>query len=544
MALVQAETVHGFAGLTPMRQVGLLIGLAASVALGVAIVLWSQQPTYSLLYGNLSERDASQVMGALQKSGIPYKIDTATGALMVPAAQVHEARLKLAADGLPKGSGAGFELLSEDQGFGTSQFIETARYQHALEGELSRTIATLQNVREARVHLAIPKRSVFLRRQEKPSASVVMNLYSGRTLSDDQVAAIVHLVASSVPRLTANDVTVVDQAGNLLSTRDDSGFGMTSTQFAYNRKLEQTYARRIENLLEPLVGSAGVRAKVAAELDFTQVEKTQESYNPDLPALRSEQVIEEQNGSGGAAVGVPGALSNQPPGGGVAPGVAADALSEGAAGVGGNSSRRATRNYELDKTISHTRLATGSVRRLSVAVVIDDKQTLDADGKPVRAPWSDEEIAKFTTLIKEAIGFNAQRGDSVQVINQSFQPPPEVEPLPEPGLLEQPWVWNVAKQAIGALGVLILIFGVIKPVMRNLAERGAAEREALAAAAAAAAQLPEGGEEGQAQLAAPDGGAALAGPSHEDQVAMARNMVKEDPKRVAQLMKNWVSDDG
>ena len=540
MALVSTQTAQGFGGLPAVRQIGLMIGLAASVALGVAVALWSQTPTYSLLYGNLSQRDAASVTEALQKSAIPFKIDETTGAVMVASTQLQNARLKLAADGLPKGGSSGFEMLGEDQGFGTSQFVEAARYQHALEGELAQTISGIRNVESARVHLAIPKRSVFLRKQEEPTASIVVNLYGGRSLDEGQVSSIVHLVSSSVPHLNSSQVTVVDQQGNLLTTGGAaSEVGMTSTQFAYTRKVESSYVKRVENMLSPLIGTGKVRAQVAAELDFTRTEKTLESFNPDLPALRSEQTSEDQSSSNASGVGIPGTLSNQPPAGGTTnaagtPGASTDSS--------GNSSKRSTRNYELDKTISHTRLATGEIRRLSVAVVLDDKQTLDDKGVATRTPWAPEDIAKFTTLVKESVGFNAQRGDSVQVINAAFQPIPEVEPLPEQPIWEKPWVWDVAKQAAGAIGVLILIFGVLKPTLRSLTEKGVAHAGALAAAGGGEAGMGED----QLTLGAPRAQAGLPAPQqqYEHQIAAAKGMIQQDPKRVAQVVKNWVNEDG
>ena len=546
MALVKQEAIAGFSGLPALRQIGLMIGLAASVAVGVAVVLWSQSPDFSLLYGRLSEGDATQVMDALDKTGIAYKVDESTGALLVPRSDVHRARLQLASDGLPKGSDNGFELLDKDQGFGTSQFIENARYQRALEGEIARTITTLRNVKSARVHLALPKRSVFIRKQAQPTASVTVELYGGRSLEEGQVGSIVHLVASSVPHLSADQVTVVDQNGVLLTSSDRSqSIGLTTSQFNYNRQVEQTYAKRIEDLLSPLVGRTGVRAQVAAELDFTVTEKTQETYNPDLPALRSEQSSEDNSTGGLAATGVPGTLSNQPPGGAVAaPVLPAEAgNTPDNASQPSNSSRSVTRNYELDKTISHTRLASGSVRRLSIAVVLDNKQAVGDKGQPVREPWSDQELSKFTTLVKEAVGFNAQRGDSVQVINAAFQPQPEVEPLPVLPLWEQPWLWSVLKQIVGAFGVVLLIFGVIRPVMRSLADKGA-----LLPNASQMALAGEGGmAEDQVTLSGPGGAATLPAPQqpgYEHQVAAARGMVQNDPKRVAQVMKNWVNDNG
>ena len=543
MALVKQQTVQGFQGLPALRQIGLMVGLAASVALGVAVVLWSQKPNYTVLYAGLGNKDAGEVVDALKKNGIAFEVDQNTGAVMVDSSRVRDARMELAKDGLPEGNAMGFEMLQKEQGFGTSQFIETARYQRALEGELARTISTLRNVESARIHLAIPKRSVFLRNRADPTASVMVNLNSGRTLDEEQVAAIVHLVSSSVPYLKPEKVTIVDQRGNLLSNGADSGkMAASSSQFAYTRKLEKTYTERIRNLLEPIVGAGHIRATVNADLDFTTTELTQENYNPDLPALRSEQISEDTSRDNAGASGIPGALSNQPPATATlqdpnAPG------GDGAAGASGSTSKHSVRNYELDKTISHTRLPTGSIHRLSIAVVVDNKQELDDNGDPVSKPWSKDELDRFTKLIKESVGFDGQRGDTVNVINVSFIPPAEPEPVPELSLMQQPWIWDVAKQAAGALGVLLLVFGVLKPVMRSLAEKGeqlGQQQAALAAAgggdgAAGQDQLSLSG--GRPQLAAPQGG-------YEQSLETAKSVVNDDPKRVAQVVKNWVGEDG
>lgn len=570
MALVKAETLNaqarGFGRLPLLRQFGLLIGLAASVAIGVAIAMWSHEPNYSLLYGGLSDKDSSQVIDALQKSAIPYQIEQGSGAVLVPGAQVHEARLKLASQGLPKGSGEGFELLEKEQSFGTSQFMENARYQHALEGELARTIGSMGNVQDARIHLALPKQSVFVRDRQKPSASVLINLYSGRTLDDGQVAAIVHLVAASVPHLEASEVTVVDQQGHLLTSGDSShDMGMSDSQFKYARRLEDSYTKRIEDLLTPLVGQGGVRAQVVADLDFTVTEQTQENYDPQKPALRSEQTSEDQNSASGGlgASGIPGALSNQPPGAGTtippttaaanaasnaAASSAAKATGESAATPAQNSSRQATRNFELDRTISHTRLASGNVKRLSVAVLLDDHQNVAEDGTVERKALTKEELERYTKLIKEAVGFDEKRGDSVNVINASFQAPPPVAEVPAPPVWKQAWVWDAAKIAAGGLGLVFLLFGVLKPVLRSLAEKG----------------VQSGGDGGMYALQGADGAgmmtddrvslsggarqAQLPGPSasttnYEAHLTVARAAVAQDPKRVAQVVKNWVGTD-
>jgi flagellar M-ring protein FliF len=544
MALVKTEAAaQGFTQLPAMRQLWFMIAIAASVAVGVSLVLWMQTPNYSLLYGNLSQKDAGQVVDALQKSNIPFKVDEGSGAVMVASSQLHQARLELANQGLPAGTGMGFEILQQEQGFGTSQFIETARFQRALEGELARTIGTMRNVEAARVHLALPKRSVFVRERDNPTASIMVSLFSGRSLDEGQVASIVHLVSSSVPHLNPEAVTVVDQRGNLLTRpQDREGSAPGSGQFAHTRQLEQSYVQRIESLLSPMVGAGGVRAQVTADLDFTVTERTQESYNPEITALRSEQLIEERMGRGGLAQGIPGALSNQPPAGGVAPeevGNAAGVQAEANGAVDGNSSRRSTRNFELDKTISHTRLASGSIRRLSVAVVLDDRP--GAGGS--REPWAEEELERFTSLVREAVGFNAERGDSVNVINASFQQPEAFEPLPEPGLLEQPWVWDAARWAAGAIGLLILVFAVLRPALTQLAQAGTRSAAMTPVPAAAGA-----GGVGEDQLSLSGGGQAarqLKGPNdYQGNLTMAQGVVNEDPKRVAQVVKNWVNEDG
>jgi flagellar M-ring protein FliF len=533
-----------------VRQLGVMFGIAASVALGVAVVLWSQTPSYSLLYGSVAQKDMPEVMQALQQEGIDYKIDEHSGAVMVPTGDVQQARLKLAGDGLPRSEGLGFELLQQDTGFGTSRLVEAARFQRALEGELSRTITTLVNVHSARVHLATPKQSVFVRRRKHPSASVVVKLYSGRVLEKGQVEAIVHLVASSVPELTPGRVTVVDHKGRLLSGKDESReMAMTSRQLEYTRELEGHYKQRIEDILAPLLGADGMRAEVTADLDFTFTEQTQERFNPDLPALRSEQVNEHKNQLS-SAQGIPGALSNQPPGGGVAPartGEEGQPPGEEDVPEPLNISTNATRNYELDKTISHTRLATGTLRRLSVAVVVDDQYVKDASGQLKAQPRTEEEISQISNLVREAIGFNVHRGDSVRVINSRFRVPEAPTPLPEPSFWEQTWFWDLIRQGGGALLVLLLVFGVLRPTMKRLTAmpaRTKPDQPGSDGAQTAAEQRLQNGTSGNPNLGA-DGKVQLSGPEqYENVLDAARDMVSEDPKRVAQLVKQWVREEG
>ncbi|MCB1760774.1 MAG: flagellar M-ring protein FliF [Gammaproteobacteria bacterium] len=524
-----------------VRQLGVMVGIAASVALGVAVVLWSQTPSYSMLYGNLAQKDAAQIVEALQQANIPFKVDESTGAVMVVSGKLQEARMKLAGQGLPHSDSLGFEMLQQEAGFGTSRAMEAARFHRALEGELAKTIVTLASIDNARVHIARPKQSVFLRERKKPSASIVVKLRAGRSLEKAQVAAITHLVASSVPELESSQVTVVDHKGNMLSGEEQSREMMlTASQFEYTKQQEEHYRSRIENILAPILGLDNIRAQVTAELDFTVTEKTSESFNPDLPALRSEQVDEKASRLG-AAQGVPGALSNQPPAAGTAPEVATGATAE-EANSQLNTSKRATRNFELDKTVSHTRLASGNVRRLSVAVVVNDR--LSVNGDEIRGvERTPEEINRITQLVKEAIGFNVARGDSVRVINASFMAPEKMEPLPEIAIWEQPWVWDVAKQVGGVLLVLILIFFVLRPTMHRLTSPPVSA-DSRAEGEEGEGEGGEGGQ--QAALAAGGAGSAfrLPGPeAYQDTLDAARQMVNEDPKRVAQVVRSWIAED-
>ncbi|BAN68949.1 flagellar basal-body MS-ring/collar protein FliF [endosymbiont of unidentified scaly snail isolate Monju] len=512
------------------------------------------------MYGNLAEKDATEVLEVLQKNGVEYRVDETTGSILVPAGKVKELRMQLAAAGLPNSTGMGFELLQKDMGFGASRVIERARYLQAMQGELARTIATIGAIQSARVHLAIPKQSVFVRDRKKPSAAVTVKLLAGRTLDPGQVRAIVHLVASSVPELEPARVTVVDHRGKLLSgDQADDDIERSSSHFEYTRKVEEHLRRRIEDLLVPIVGKDQVRAQVTADIDFTVTEQTQERYNPDQPALRSEQINEQQRSSG-APQGIPGALSNQPPAAGTAP---ETAQGQGAGGTSSlvDTTRQATRNYELDRIVSHTRQAPAVLRRLSVAVVVDDVVTTGPDGKVTRRERTPEEIERITQLVREAIGFDARRGDSVKVINSPFLAPEPVEDLPEPPLWEQAWFLDLVKQVGGLLLVLLLVFGVLRPTLKRLTSPPESTELALAGAGAeGVAAGPEGavvsgplGPDGQPLEGHGEGGLALGksgepiklpgGGEYENIMEAARKLVDEDPKRVAQLVKIWIAED-
>ena len=515
-----------------VRQVISLIGVAAAVAIGFAIVLWSQTPQFTQLYSEMSTAEASEVAEVLQANNIDYKL-TGNGTVMVAASELHEARLQLASMGLPQSAAAGMDLMQEQSSFGVSQFMESARYQHALEAELEQTIAAIGAVREARVHLALPKQTAFIRDNKGASASVLLQLYGGRSLESDQASAIVNLVASSVPNLISGDVTLIDQHGRLLSSGDEQTAGaQAATQFKFSRRLEETYKKRIEDLLTPLVGAGRVRAEVVADVDFTYTEETRESFDPAGVVVRSEQISEDQTSGLGALVGgVPGALSNQPP---EASGVPAnDVATESQQVEPKNSSRSSVRNYEVDRTIRHTRPTSGAIRRLSVAVLIDNSPAESAENE---ASQSDADLERYTSLVKEAVGFDDDRGDSVVVLNEAFLAAEEVEEAPAPALWQRPELRDILKQVLGAILVLAIAFGVVRPMLRGVVSGGSATGEYLGPAG------DYGADGGATQLAG--GTAALAGPNYEEKVAAAKNITGNDPARVAQVVKKWVSTDG
>jgi flagellar M-ring protein FliF len=548
--------VTGQRVITGLKPLILLVGVAAAVAAGVGVMLWSVGPTYSLLYANLGGEDAAQITQALDSARIPYKLEEGGQSISVPSEQLAAARLKLAAQGLPEGGG-GVNAITKDPGFGVSAFMESARYQHALETELARTIASLQNVQGARVHLAMARQSAFVSDRRPGSASVFLQIKAGRRLDEEQVQAIANLVASSIPELAASQVTVVDQAGRLLSAPNtDSDTAMRDKMFEFAHRLEESYAQRIQELLTPLVGPGRVRAQVVAQVDMSTTEQTREQYNPQSQVVRSESTSEEaaKNGQGNAG-GVPGALTNQPPQPGVAlpPGATPQTAQSGANPPGAkgaqpqpnnsgstevttpdSTSKSTTRNYEIDRTMAYTRSPAGKVTRLSVAVLIDNLRTTDKDGKTVETPLPKEQIDRLTALVRDAVGFDQARGDSVNVVNSSFLGNPvtdegELESVP---FWEKAWVQTLAKVLAGVIVLLIIIFSVLKPLTKGLVN--AAKSPALRPGALAAAVA------GGGAMAAPPEAPAIA---YEQQVAQARGLVAADPKRGAQIVKQWVSKD-
>ena len=560
--------------MTMLRQVGLMVGLAASVAIGFAVVLWSQQPDYRPLYGSLAGMDAKQVMETLAASDIAYTVEPNSGALLVKADDVARARLKLAGAGVaPTDGNIGFEILDKDQGLGTSQFMEATRYRRGLEGELARTIASLKNVKGARVHLAIPKSSVFVRDERKPSASVLVELFAGRSLEPGQVLAIVNLVATSVPELSKSQITVVDQKGNLLSDQaENSALTMAGKQFDYSRRMESMLTQSVHNILQPVMGNDRYKAEVSADVDFSAVESTSEQFNPDQPALRSEQSTSEQRtAANGPPQGVPGALSNQPPAPASAPqttggaAATASAIQPGQPLLDANGQQimdpatgqpmlapypadkrqQSTKNFELDRSISHTKQQQGRLNRLSVSVVVDDQVKINAaNGETTRAPWTADELARFTRLVQDAVGFDASRGDSVSVINMPFSLE-RAEVIADIPFYSQPWFWDIVKQVLGVLFILVLVFGVLRPVLNNITGHGKK-------------QLAPFGDVELGGMGGLDGELAndrvsLGGPQsillpspsegYDAQLNAIKSLVAEDPGRVAQGVKEWIHAD-
>ncbi len=537
------ETGHpaftGFGKLSIIRQIALMVGFAAIVATAVAIVIWSQETPYKPLMGSLEGYNVQEVLSTLDGEGIDYRINTQTGVLSVPQDQLHNARMALAGTVLAEDPTVGLELIDKEQGLGTSQFIENARYRRGLEGELARTISSLTSVRAARVHLALPKQSVFVRDSREPRASVFLEIYAGRALDREQANAIMSLVASSIPELKMANVTLVDQRGNLLSKDEPSEEDILATkQLEYAKKLEDNLMQRLARLLEPLVGNQHFKAEVSAEVDFTEVEQAEELFNPDLIALRSEQTLNQESVLKPEG-GVPGALSNQPPGAAEVPEVAVDpATGEPLTPVERKS--EATRNYEVDRTMSYTRHQVGRLQRLTVAVAVNDKRVEDPESGDVSyQPWTADELTRLEMLVKDAVGFNAARGDSVSVINSTFLGAPEI--FDEPGFWTQPWFWDIVKQVLGGLFILILIFGVIRPVVRSLMARGRDEEET---------EIDDLGDtedlfgDDKVTLASMED-YSLPGSSegYERQLDALKALLAEDPARVAQAVKRWISDD-
>jgi flagellar M-ring protein FliF len=571
------EALERFKALPPNKKFLFYGAVAALFAVIVGAALMNREPAYKILFANLAVRDGGQVTASLQQMNVPYQLG-AGGVISVPSEQVYDVRLKLAAQGLPKASGVGFELM-DNQKFGISQFAEQVNYQRSIEGELARTIEAIDAVQTARVHIATPKQSVFVREQEPTTASVMLNLYPGRVLSAGQIAGMLHLVSSAVPSLSVKKVTIVDQDGNLLSQSPDldNGSGLDSRQLKYVRQVEDDYVKRVESILEPIFGKGNAHAQISASLDFSQGEQTSETYRPNSSpnpsATRSQQIVEKLNNSSNQPNGVPGALSNQPPSAasapitlppGALPGT--QTLSGRPLGQNGAQERDITTNYEVDKTISHTTLPQGSVKRLTAAVVVNYRNLPDRNGDLKPTPLTAQEMTQVNNLVKEAMGFNPARGDSVNVVNAAFagalQPVSTKDRVLD--YMSQ-HALMLLKYLLVAIAVLYLLFGVVRPVLKEVMKPPkppepvpAAEAEGAAGEAGGRLLAVAGDEEQQLDengVPIPPDDPRYKDPNtpkdpqaelrkqYAEHLDAAREQVKVDPRMAAQIIKEWISAD-
>lgn len=529
-----------------------LLGAAAAVvALIVAVAMWSSEPKYKVLFSNLDDRDGGAIVTALGTMNVPYKYNDTGTALLVPADRVYDARLQLASQGLPRGGSVGFELMDNAR-FGASQFAEQINYQRGLEGELARSIESMHTVQHARVHLAMPRQSLFVRERQPPTASVLLNVYPGRSLSDAQVSAISWLVASSVPELTAENVSVVDQNGRLLSSPLGEGRGMDADQTRMVRETEQRTVERILTILNPLVGPGNVHAQASAEMDFARREETSEVYRPNQEpgqaAIRSQQTSDQNQRGINPAQGVPGALSNQPPGNAQAP-IANPPQTQpprpgqqqpqqqgqqqqqqqttaGAQNAGGtiNDRRDATTNYEVDRTISHIKQPVGTVKRLSVAVVVNYVRDKDGDLKALPP----EELSKLTNLVREAMGYSESRGDSLNLVNSQFNDGPPALPM-----WRDPEMISLFKTILAWLVGGVLALWLYRKVRRSVGDYLYPPVDPEVAEA----------ERIEAQREAQDVARAKETDRYQDNLERARTMANKDPRAVAMVLRTWMTKD-
>ena len=524
-------------------------GIALLVVAAVAAMVMGRQPDYKVLFSNLSDKDGGAIVAQLSQMNVPYKHADGGGAILIPAERVHDVRLRLATQGLPRGSVTGFELMETNR-FGMTQFQERLNFQRGLEGELTRSIQALSSVQGARVHLALPNQNGFFREQQKPSASVLVSLHPGRILDRAQLAGIVHLVASSVPELAPSAVSVLDDTGKLLSQSPDAAGeeGINAQQLLYVQQIEQQYARRIMEILEPVVGRNNVKAQVSAELDFSRTESTSEQFRPnqtpDSGAIRSQQVLESSGTANKTATGVPGAVANQPPAPSAAPvnGANPAPTAGGQQGVGESTSKReSTTNYEVDKTVKVTRGNNWAIKRLSAAVVVNYQALAEEKGGATPKPLTPEQIEQMTGLVRETIGFNKERGDSVNLMNTPFLS--SETPAPAVPLWKQPETIELAKTFAWPLGAVLfaalVLLGLVRPALKGTAKPA----EAVPVA---------GGQLSALEADEPDR-PALPAPTKKDEVVEvtpeqlrleeARVLAKANPVAVANILKTWVHGD-
>lgn len=539
-----------FNQLSNQKKLGLILSAAAVIALLVGALMWSQAPDYRVLYNNVTDQDGAAIITALQQMNVPYKFsESGGGAILIPEKQVHEIRLRLAGQGLPKGGLPGFELM-ENQKFGSSQFLEQVNYQRALEGELARSVQSLSAVQSARVHLAIAKQSVFSREKQQPSVSVLLNLYPGRVLGAEQVSAIVHLMSSSVPSLPVKNVTVVDQNGNLLSTQNDGkqDSRFDAKQLEYIQELEENYIRRIEAILTPITGAANVRAQVTADMDFSRIERAEEIYRPnntesEAAAIRSQQTLEATSTGAKLDGGIPGALTNRPPEPAAAPIEAGGENQEEGnktPPVPTDQKKESTINYEVDKTVQHTQQSTGNIKRLSAAVVVNYRKKVDENGEVTYEPLTAEEIKEINSLVREAMGYSEKRGDSLTVTNGLFTA--DTATILDIPLWKDPDVIMLAKeigkQLLIAAVVLFFLLKILRPFLKSLTQPPPpppVEPEKLSGEAALG-QLSEHGDGTALQ--------AIQKSIFDENLKKAKQLAVDEPAIVANVVKEWISKNG
>lgn len=535
--MVSLQQINLLSQLPIVRQIGFMLIVAASIALGTSIVLWSNGPNLTALYLDMPAQDSAAVIAVLEETGTPYKVDSNNGIVSVAADKVHQVRLLMANRGLPSSANRGYAVLEDEQGLGTSNFMEQARYHRALEQELVETIKHIQVVRNARVHLSIPKQTSFLRGVNKPSASVMLELIGLDSLSDTQLNGILHLVTSSVAGLDARSVSIVDQRGNLLSQRSDSELNNSSENIRLTRQFEENYSSRISTILTPIVGAGNVRTQVSADLDFTFIETTEETYNPNNVVMRSEQTQEVSSGSTTSTVD-PGTLTPVPP-----ETLTVPDTESATTGNSTQSSTNATRNFEIDRSVSLIRTVPGGIRKLSVAVLVDlHGATAPVENATTDPALDQQKIERITQLVREAIGFNATRGDSVSVIHERFVAPEEfaaAEPVP---VWEEEWFFTVIKQAGAGLVVLFLIFGVLRPAMQMTVSATASSGGQHKALTAGGVELTgehihAGGSSSGAALPAP---ASAGKPNYDQNLTRAQMLVQNEPARAARMIQNWL----
>lgn len=534
---------EGLSRMDQAQKIKLGLGALALLAIALAFFFMGRQPEYRVLYANLGDKDGGAVVAQLSQMNVPYKHAEGGQAIMVPADKVHDTRLRLASLGLPKGSISGFEQMEANR-FGMTQFQERLTFQRGLEGELTRSIQSLSSVQSARIHLALPNQNGFFREQQKPSASVLLTLHAGRTLDRAQVAGIVHLVASSVPEMNPKAVSVVDDAGNLLSAPADAqAQGADTQKLQYTQQIEQLYTRRIMDMLEPLVGRNNVKAQVSADVDFSMVESTSEQHkpnqSPDTSAVRSQQTVEDGTGASATPSGVPGAVSNQPPATGTAP-INGAAAPVGVAAQGGTEKpgslrRESVVNYEVDKTVKVVRESSGQIKRLSAAVVINHRTTTDKAGKETTVAIPTAQLEQMTALVRETIGFSKDRGDSVNVVNAPFN----VEKTSE---VAAPVWWQQAENQeflrglawpLGMVGLgLLVLMGMVRPGLKLIKTPVRRDQTSLQPLNAMLNETPE-----RPGLPMPSNE-----PTAESQrLTDAKRLALENPMAVANIVKGWVN---